>query len=54
MLVTLSYLTLAAMFYVLVAKRAPIVEEQAYATADRPCEVIELFAPTVYVDQKVA
>jgi hypothetical protein len=40
------YLASAALFYVIVARRAPIAEEPvlAHAVQPAPCEVIELFA----------
>lgn len=46
MLIT-CYLASAAVFYILVARRAPIAEESTLALAVQPapCEVIELFTP---------
>ena len=46
MLFLVSYLAAAALFYTVVAKRAPVMEESTFdhAGQDTPCEVVELFA----------
>lgn len=51
------YLASAALFYLFVVKRAPVVEEPAFVkvTQPLPCEVLELFAaPADQADRKAA
>lgn len=51
------YLASAALFYIFVVKRAPVVEEPAFVQATQllPCEVVELFSATAdQTDRKAA
>ncbi len=45
MLILTSYLASTALFYILLARSAPVIEESSFAFENLPteCEIIELF-----------